>query len=172
MTLFNFKTSQLHETHYVLSPFQILHSSIYSPYFCALYLNPYLLAIILHKSLLFYRSLSSYVLPYLSSLISSHSWSKDRSFVTWFYFPKMFLTVITILNLPFHSKHLRSHFLPIPLWLTLQVNNIYSFFKKEMKFSQNIRLITISILREITDASERAPLILLFHDIPEDDYYY
>jgi len=35
-----------------------------------------------------------------------------------------------------------------------------------------IRLITMSILREITDASEQVPLFLLFKDIPEDGYYF
>jgi hypothetical protein len=37
-----------------------------------------------------------------------------------------------------------------------------------MKFSEMIRLIKLSILREITDTSEQAPLLLLFYDIPED----
>jgi len=31
-----------------------------------------------------------------------------------------------------------------------------------MKFSEMIRLITIFVLREITDASEQTPLLLLF----------
>jgi len=41
-----------------------------------------------------------------------------------------------------------------------------------MKFSEIIRVKRISILREIVDASEPAPLLLLFYGILEDDYYY
>jgi len=41
-----------------------------------------------------------------------------------------------------------------------------------MKFSEMTGLILISIVRENVRASEQAPLLLLFYDIPEDGYYY
>jgi len=52
-TLFIFKTFHLHESHYVLSPLQILHSSIFPPNFCALYLKFKFFAILLHRFSLF-----------------------------------------------------------------------------------------------------------------------
>jgi len=41
-----------------------------------------------------------------------------------------------------------------------------------MKFSEMIWILTISILRQIVDASEHAPLFLIFYNILEDSHYY
>jgi len=53
VTLFIFKTFHLHEENYVLSLFQILHSSNFPPYFCAINVNPTFLAIALHRVSMF-----------------------------------------------------------------------------------------------------------------------
>ena len=49
-----------------------------------------------------------------------------------FYCPKTLLAVITLLNLPFLSYQLRSHFLLMLNWLKLYVNNIL-FFLQSLK---------------------------------------
>jgi len=57
---------------------------------------------------------------------------KGPFFVTLIYLPSTPLAVNTILNLPFSSNHLIFHFLLIPFWLILHVNNIV-FFLQSLK---------------------------------------
>ena len=157
-TLFIFKTFHLHESHYVLSPLQILHSSIFPPNFCALYLKFKFFAILLHRFSLFtpcYNLLFCLICHQLY-----HHTLHQRTVLSLYVFTS---SKHYQQSLQFSSNHLRSHFLLILLWPILHLSNIF-FFLQYLKKDRNemFRLITISILREIKDASEQAPLLLLF----------
>ena len=123
--LYIFKSSHLHEEHYVLSPFHILHSSIF-PHFCALYVNTTFILIPLQRVSSFSPSIIFCFALFIISFINTLC-IKGQFFRYMFYFPTTLLAIITILNLPFHSKHLSSHFLLFPLWIVLYVNNILFF---------------------------------------------
>jgi len=137
-TLFIFKTSHLHEAHYVLSPFQIRHSYIWPPHCCAIYVNPNFLAIPLHRVPLF-TPCYNLLLCIIFRQLYHHTLHQSTVLSLYIYFFKTLLAFITILNIPFSSKHLSSHFLPISLWLILLVNNIAFFLQSLIERNEILR---------------------------------
>ena len=117
----------------------ILRSSIFSysslihlPFsFSVLYLILSHLSIHFHSVSVYPFSLSP-LLPYFSSVIPSHSSSKYHNLITCFSFPGYSLPVTMVLNWHSISNHLSYHFLPFPLWLIFNLNNM-PFFLQSLK---------------------------------------